>query len=87
MQKFKTMDPTAITGVVITLIVLSVGAYAFYVTLNQIPDNNQVNIMMAVNNTTTVGNNVFNIIGVVILIGTIMLIVGLVMSYTRPGGL
>jgi hypothetical protein len=35
------------------------------------------------NNTTTTGNSVFNILGIVLVIGAIMSIVGLVYNYVR----
>ena len=38
------------------------------------------------NNITVTGNQVFNIVGVVLVIGAIMTIVGLVYSYVKPGG-
>ena len=39
----------------------------------------------AIINVSTTGNSVFNIIGVILIIGAIMTIVGLVYSYVRPG--
>lgn len=81
------IDPGAIMGVVVSLIILAVGVFAFFVTINSIPDkingvfSNETS--MAVNNTSSVGNSVFNIIGIVLVIGAIMSIVGLVYNYVR----
>ena len=41
---------------------------------------------LAIKNVTLISNNVFNIIGIVLIVGAIMLIVGIVYSYIRPGG-
>jgi len=74
-------------GVVVSLIILAVGVFAFFVTLNEI--NNSVTggnyqvIENAVNNVSATGNSVFNIIGIVLIIGAIMSIVGLVYNYVR----
>ena len=85
--RFGFIDPGAIMGVVVSLIILAVGVFAFFVTLDQL--NNTVTgntqISSAINNTTSTGNSVFNIVGVVLIIGAIMTIVGLVYSYIRPG--
>ena len=84
------MDPEMIMTVVISLIILSVGVFAFLVTVANIPNTAggtyKQYLEDAKNNTTSVGNQVFNIIGIVLLIGAIMTIVGLVYSYVRPGG-
>ena len=84
------IDPGAIMGVVVSLIILAVGVFAFFVTLAQInpaigPYGNQSNSIAhaAVNNTSATGNSVFNIIGIVLIIGAIMSIVGLVYNYVR----
>ena len=83
--RFNFIDPGAIMGVVVSLIILAVGVFAFFVTLDQL--NNQVSgntqIASAINNTTNTGNSVFNIIGIVLIIGAIMSIVGLVYNYVR----
>jgi len=84
------MDPEMVMTIVISLIILAVGVFAFFVTIASIPyQNNQSSnevIWSAINNTSTTGNQVFNIIGIVLIIGAIMTIVGLVYSYVRPGG-
>jgi len=87
-MKFKFMDPSMIMTIVVSLIILAVGVFAFFVTITNIPnqDSDHPAIWGAINNTTTTGNSVFNIIGIVLIIGAIMTIVGLVYSYVRPGG-
>lgn len=78
-------------GVVVALIILAVGVFAFFVTVQQTKTSvgtysnvtgNQ-RIHMAINNTTGTGNSVFNIIGIILIIGAIMSIVGLVYNYVR----
>ncbi len=82
--KFSFIDPGAIMGVVVSLIILAVGVFAFFVTINSIPTSGMNNIAKgAINNTATTGNSVFNIIGIVLIIGAIMSIVGLVYNYVR----
>jgi len=82
--KFGFIDPGAIMGVVVSLIILAVGVFAFFVTLGEVTnvsdDNNTTN---AVGNIQETGNSVFNIIGIVLIIGAIMSIVGLVYNYVR----
>jgi len=87
--RFGFIDPGAIMGVVVSLIILAVGVFAFFVTLNEI--TNTVSgtsgfafaTRNAVNNVSATGNSVFNIIGIVLIIGAIMSIVGLVYNYVR----
>lgn len=82
--KFGFIDPGAIMGVVVSLIILAVGVFAFFVTLSEVTnvasDNRTSN---AVDNVSDTGNSVFNIIGIVLIIGAIMSIVGLVYNYVR----
>lgn len=87
MRQFKYMDPEMIMTIVVSLIILAVGVFAFFVTVQSIPnqDNAHDAAWSAINNTTATGNSVFNIIGIVLIIGAIMTIVGLVYSYVRPG--
>jgi len=86
---FGFIDPGAIMGVVVSLIVLAVGVFAFFVTIGQVgntigtANNKTANILAAVNNTSATGNSVFNIIGIVLIVGAIMSIVGLVYNYVR----
>ena len=101
MRKFKFMDPEMIMTVVISLIILAVGVFAFFVVTVQVDDqlggttpsattsssSNQTYYMNrnVTNNLSSTGNSVFNIVGIVLVIGAIMTIVGLVYSYVRPG--
>ena len=83
-SRFGFIDPGAIMGVVVSLIILAVGVFAFFVTLNEITNTaNTPVIVNAVNNVSATGNSVFNIIGIVLIIGAIMSIVGLVYNYVR----
>ena len=99
-MRYKFIDPGQIMGVVVALIILAVGMFAFFVTIGSIPvsvPNNGTNTpgqtaltnatYYAMKNATTTGNQVFNIVGVVLIIGAIMAIVGVVYSYIKPGGL
>jgi len=86
--RFGFIDPGAIMGVVVSLIILAVGVFAFFVTIDQIGTTastgaNKYMIENAVNNVSATGNAVFNIIGIVLIIGAIMSIVGLVYNYVR----
>jgi len=81
--RFGFIDPGAIMGVVVSLIILAVGVFAFFVTIGEIPDTYGARTNSAVNNTSAVGDSVFNIIGIVLIIGAIMSIVGLVYNYVR----
>ena len=78
------VDPGAIMGVVVSLIILAVGVFAFFITLQQVSNQTtDANITNAVGNVQSTGNSVFNIIGIVLIIGAIMSIVGLVYNYVR----
>ena len=81
--RFSFVDPGAIMGVVVSLIILAVGVFAFFVTINSIPVESGTATAYAIDNTSTTGNSVFNIIGIVLIIGAIMSIVGLVYNYVR----
>ena len=94
MRHFKYMDPEVIMTIVISLIILAVGVFAFFVTVNEIPGADSPTwestpayntTYSAIQNTSATGNSVFNIVGIVLIIGAIMTIVGLVYSYVRPG--
>lgn len=80
--RFGFIDPGAIMGVVVSLIILAVGVFAFFVTINSIPAND-ARTSSAINNTSSTADSVFNIIGIVLIIGAIMSIVGLVYNYVR----
>ena len=82
--KFGFVDPGAIMGVVVSLIILAVGVFAFFVTLNEVrATTSDAPTLSAITNVSTTGNSVFNIIGIVLIIGAIMSIVGLVYNYVR----
>lgn len=85
--KFGFIDPGAIVGVVVALLILAIGVFIFMTVIQQV--KSQTNFgdgggtAGAINNTTTTGSSVFNIVGVVMIIGAIMAIVGLVYNYVR----
>ena len=84
--RFGFIDPGAIMGVVVSLIILAVGVFAFFVTISQISNTigtTNTQITGAINNASATGDSVFNIIGIVLIIGAIMSIVGLVYNYVR----
>lgn len=93
--QFGFIDPGAIMGAVVALIVLGVGVFAFFVTsvnltgsfpggaADSYQNYSRFSYWNAINNSTTTGNSVFNIVGIVLIIGAIMAIVGLVYNYVR----
>ena len=84
--RFGFIDPGAIMGVVVSLIILAVGVFAFFVTIDQIGNTvgtANTQITSAIANASATGDSVFNIIGIVLIIGAIMSIVGLVYNYVR----
>jgi ABC-type multidrug transport system permease subunit len=96
-MKFKFIDPDQIMGAVLALVILAVGVFAFFVTITNIPSTvprpgggqNATSGLsnstyLAILNVSATGNQVFNIIGVVLIIAAIMAIVGLVYSYIKP---
>ena len=100
-MKFKYMDPEQIMVVVVSLIILAVGVFAFFVTFNETTTSMGTTTPSATSssaqnaayykwqntsgNVSGTGNSVFNIVGIVLIIGAIMTIVGLVYAYVRPG--
>ena len=84
--RFGFLDPGMIMAVVVSLIILAVGVFAFFITLNQLTNVVTDNATQdAVRNVQSTGNNVFNIVGIVLIIGAILTIVGMVYSYTNSG--
>jgi len=93
--KFSFIDPGAIMGVVVALIILAVGVFAFFVVTQQILNSAPVGTdtswasemnnktRLSVGNVSDTGDSVFNIVGVILIIGAIMSIVGLVYNYVR----
>lgn len=89
--RFGFIDPGAIMGVVISLVILGVGVFAFFVVCDELsqqaPSANTSawgnSLRNSVANVSTTGESVFNIIGIVLIIGAIMSIVGIVYNYVR----
>ena len=81
-SKYAFIDPGAIMGVVVALIILAVGVFAFFITIESIStainNESKEEIEQAFGNISDVGNSVFNIIGIVLIIGAIMVVVGMV---------
>ena len=87
------LSPAMIMSIVVSLIILSVGVYAFFTTTGMLPESaaptNQSTVEYnrthsSITNVSGIGNQVFNVIGVVLVIGAIMLIVTMVYSYMKP---
>jgi len=94
--RFSFLDPGAIMGVIVSLIILAVGVFAFFITMQNIPENaaptatstqgynDSYNLTHnALANATNSGDSVFNIVGIILIIGAIMSIVGLVYNYVK----
>lgn len=86
MVRFNSIDPGMIMGVVVSMVILSVGIFAFFVTLNSIQDIDDEKLEETIDNIDENANSVFNIIGIVLIIGAMMAVVGLVYSYVGPSG-
>ena len=100
MRKFKFMDPQMIMSVVVSLIILAVGVFAFFTVTDQTTtqmgtvaptattstasNESYYEWINTSGNITGTGNSVFNIVGIVLIIGAIMSIIGLVYGYMRP---
>ena len=102
------MDPEMIMAVVISLVILGIGVFAFFTVVSettttlqtmdgvseptagsiQSSDDNATYYenQNITNNITSTGDSVFNVVGIVLIIGAIMTIVGLIYGYTKPGG-
>jgi len=80
------IDPAMIMSAIVALVILAVGIFAFFATLSAVEDG--LNESKATEDTThnlgEVGTDVFNIIGVVLVIGAVMAVVGMVYAYVRP---
>ena len=84
--KFCFLDPGAIVGVVVAVIILAVSTFAFFTVISNVPNSGSTydqGTAYALNNTSATGMQVINIIGIVLIIGAIMSIVGLVYNYIR----
>ena len=108
MKKFHYMEPEMIISIIVSLVIIAIGVYAFFIIIGETQDQwtaiegvsepvagsiqssadnaTWYKIMNSTGNSTSTGNSVFNIIGIVLVIGAIMSIVGLIYSYVRPGG-
>jgi hypothetical protein len=88
-RKYRYIDPDGIIGVVVALVVLAVGVFAFFTVIDSISTEtskvNNSDIAKSLTNTTDTFGQVFNILGIVLIIGAIMSIVGLVYSYVGRG--
>lgn len=89
MRKFNFIDPGAIMGVVVALIILAVGVFAFFVTITEITklgDDNyyEDEYNEALDDVTDTGNSILNIVGIVLIMGAIMAIVGVVYNFIAP---
>jgi len=80
------VDVTVIVGVVVALLVLAVGIFAFTVTLKEIENINYNETEEAIGN-IGVGMQVFDFMGVVLVIGAIMVILGLVYNFANRGSI
>ena len=90
------LSPAMIMSIIVSLIILSVGVYAFFTTTDMVApaapwsgatghsSAKYNSTYSAVQNVTAIGNQVFNVVGVVLVIGAIMLIVSMVYGYMRP---
>ena len=77
------INPETIMATLVALIILSVGVFAFFVTIQNIPVTS-TETEEIIQEITDSGNSVFNVLGVVLVIGAIMTIVGFVYSFVRP---
>jgi len=87
MIKFRFLDPEMIVGVVIALIILAVGVFAFFVTIqaidgsfNETKEENQES-QDAIDNISKTGSDLFNVAGIVLILGAVTVIVGLVYNF------
>lgn len=89
--RYSFVDPGVIVGAIVTIIILAVAVYAFFVTTENIPKTTPAHgtsrasnySYKVLSNTTSTGGTIFNIMGIVITIGAIMMIVGIVYQYIR----
>ena len=80
------IDPGMIMGIVIALILLAVGVFAFFITIGEVVDIvEETSARENIDGISDNYNSVLSIIGIVFIIGMIMVIVGLVYNYIgRP---
>ena len=73
------IDPGMIMGIVIALILLVVGVFAFFITIGEVVDIvEETSARENIDGISDNYNSVLSIIGIVLIIGMIMVIVGLV---------
>jgi len=91
-MKLKMISPDDIMVIVVSMIIFGIGIFAVFSVLTSVPTvtpghastSAQNSTFGGVRNASLVSNNVFNIVGVVLIVGAIMIIVGIVYSYIRP---
>lgn len=81
---FSYLDVGVILSVVVSLIVLAVGVFAFFIVVSEIDVNESNETQQAIQNVTGVAP-VFDILGIVLIIGAMMAIVGVI--YHFVGGM
>lgn len=88
--KFNFIDPEAIMGVIVALVILAVGVFAFFTVVDTIPigEPNSTgadqSIQDTIDNLGETGSSVFDIIGVVVILTVMMTIIGAVYHFVRP---
>ena len=82
-MKVNFVDPGAIMGAVVALIILAVGVFAFFVTVDSIADTTEKPkaAEKVVQNVSDTYNSVLSIVGIVLIIGAIMTVIGLVYNF------
>ena len=84
-NRYGYIDPSTIMGVVVSLIILAVGAFAFFTTMTGIEEfaeeTNNSEASNSGGNIISTGNQIFSIMGVVLVIGAIMAVIGVVYNY------
>ena len=90
-MKLRMMSPDDIMTIVVSIIIFAVGVFAVYTVVGQIPTvtpahttSIQNATFYAVKNVSNIASQVFNVVGIVMIIGAIMIIVGVIYSYVRP---
>jgi len=86
------IDPSAIMGVVVALIVLAVGVFAFFTVTNSLQDSlnksttnsSESSTLKSLQNITGASNTIFNILPIVLTVGVIAIVLGMVYPYFGP---
>ena len=78
-------------GVVVVLIILSVGVFAFFTVMQNIPTTNEQKppeeVINSIQNINDSANSVFNILGIVLILGVMMVVIGVIYSYMSPSSI